>query len=321
MAVKSMGLNAYGLKSAFHASFEQSHKMIARWPNLCTTIQSGNDSETYKWLGSVPSPRVWGTGRKARGLGKETYVVANEKYESTLEVDKDEVADDQTGQIRLRVQELGRRAATFKDYQLAQLLINGESSGFNSYDGVSFFDAAHVSGKSGSQDNQLAFDLSTYDSTASDTPNSPVASTCRQAFSYALSVLMGFKDDYGEIEDYGLDGLVVICTPQNWFTWVAAMQAGLLGQQGTSGGDTNILPVTAEVIAFPWLTDHSKFYLLRTGGVIRPFIFQNREEMTFASLAEGSEEDFHREKWYFGVRGRYKLTYGEWRHAVVVDMS
>ncbi|MEK6676227.1 MAG: hypothetical protein AABZ47_11320 [Planctomycetota bacterium] len=35
------------------------------------------------------------------------------------------------------------------------MLINGETSGFNSYDNTSFFNDAHVSGDSGNQDNKL----------------------------------------------------------------------------------------------------------------------------------------------------------------------
>jgi len=81
-------------------------------------------------------------------LGNESYSIENLKYESTLEVDRDEVADDQTGQIRIRIAELAERAASHKDFLLSQLLINGETAGFNSYDGVSFFNDAHVSGSS-----------------------------------------------------------------------------------------------------------------------------------------------------------------------------
>jgi phage major head subunit gpT-like protein len=64
------------------------------------------------------------------------------KYESTLEVDRDEISDDKTGQIRMRIGELAARAATHKDYLISQLLINGETAGYHSYDGVPFFDDA-----------------------------------------------------------------------------------------------------------------------------------------------------------------------------------
>lgn len=322
MTIRSMGMNVKGLRSEFLATFDEVHKGQAWWNDLCTTIKSDSDSETYRFLGSVPQMRVWGTGRMAKGLGVESYVVANEKYEATLEVDRDEIADDQTGQIMIRIGELARRAAIFKNYQLAQLLINGESTGFNSYDGVSFFDAAHVSGKSGSQDNQLAFDISDYDTKVDSLPDHPAASTLRQAFDYCVQVMSTFKDDQGLIEDPSLDGLVVVTHPCNWRSWLVAVNAPLLGASATAGGgDSNLQTIVPRILPCAYLADLSKFYLLRTGSRIRPFIFQDREPIEFGSLTKDSDEGFRREKYLYGVRGRYKLTYGLWQNAVSCDLE
>ena len=79
---------------------------------------------------------------------------------------------------------------------------------------------------------------------------------------------------------------------------------------------SNVLEGAAQVIAFPWLTAASTWYLLKTDGVIRPFIFQDREPIEFNALAEGSEEAFKREKFLYGVRSRYRLAYGYWQFAV-----
>jgi phage major head subunit gpT-like protein len=76
-----------------------------------------------------------------------------------------------------------------------------------------------------------------------------------------------------------------------------------------------------KVIAVPWFTDVSMWYLLKTDGILRPFIFQNREPIEFAAQAEGSSEEFHREKYYYGIRARYRLTYGRWQHAVRVNFT
>jgi len=157
MAVINTGLLTKGLRSEF---FDRLGKVVTVYQDLSTRIVSTSDSETYRWLGTVPRMREWGTGRLARGLRSESYSVENLKYEATIEVDRDEIADDQTGQIRIRIGELAQRAATHKDYLLTQLLINGDSAGFNGYDGVPFFSHSHVSGQSGTQDNDLSFDVS-----------------------------------------------------------------------------------------------------------------------------------------------------------------
>jgi phage major head subunit gpT-like protein len=87
------------------------------------------------------------------------------------------------------------------------------------------------------------------------------------------------------------------------------------------GNETNILQGIARVISLPWLTDESKCYLLKTDGVVRPFIFQDREPVEFNALAEDSDEGFNREKFLFGVRARYRMAYGYWQFAIRTDFN
>jgi phage major head subunit gpT-like protein len=75
------------------------------------------------------------------------------------------------------------------------------------------------------------------------------------------------------------------------------------------------------VIAFPWLTNDDRWFLLKNNGVIRPFIFQDREPIEFAALAEESEEGFKREKYLFGVRARYRIAYGYWQFAIATQFT
>ena len=77
----------------------------------------------------------------------------------------------------------------------------------------------------------------------------------------------------------------------------------------------------ARIVAFPWLTNISKWYLLKSDGVVRPFIFQDREPVEFTALTENSDEGFRREKFLYGVRARYRITYGYWQFAVRVDFT
>ena len=304
MAIINTGLLTKGLRSEFFNRFEAAATFFR---DLATRIQSNSDSETYKWLGSLPSMREWGTGRLAKGLGTESYSVENLKYEATLEVDRDEISDDKTGQIRIRIAELAERAATHKDFLLAQLLINGETAGFNSYDGVTFFNDAHVSGSSGSQDNQLT-------STAVD-PDLPTTDEFKLALKSAIAALMGFKDDQGEPMALSATGLVGVVPTTLYLTALEAVNATMISNT------SNVVAGAARIVAFPWLTDLSKWYLLKTDGVVRPFIFQDREPIEFTALTEESDEGFRREKFLYGVRARYRMAYGYWQHAVRVDFT
>ena len=302
MAVINTGLLTKGVRSEFFNRFENAQ---THFQDLSTRIQSNSDTETYKWLGSLPRMREWGTGRVARGVRTESYSVENLKYESTLEVDRDEISDDKTGQIRIRIAELAERAATHKDYLISQLLINGESAGFHSYDGVPFFADNHVSGDSGSQDNKLT-------SAATD-PDDPTTVEFKEALKAAIGAMLAFKDDQGDPMALSAGGLIAVVPTTMLLTALETVNSTLVSST------SNVLQGAARIIAFPWITDASKWYLLKTDGVVRPFIFQDREPIEFSALTEDSDEGFRREKFLYGVRARYRMTYGYWQFGVRTD--
>jgi phage major head subunit gpT-like protein len=302
-AIIDTGLSLSGLRSEF---FERFSAAVTYYQDLATRVASTKDKENYKWLGSIPKMREWGTGRRAAGVRTESFDVENMKYEATLEVDRDEIDDDQTGQIRVRVNELAIRAATHKDFLISDLLKNGATAGFNSYDQMSFFNDAHVSGASGSQDNKLT-------ATAVDA-NNPTTDEFKKAFRAALAQMLGFKDDVGDpLSISGGTGLVCVVPASMYLTALEAVSATVISNT------SNVLQGAARIIAFPWLTDQSQWYLLKTDGVLRPFIFQDRAAVEFTALENQSDEGFRREKYLYGVRARYRLTYGMWQYAVLTD--
>ena len=185
------------------------------------------------------------------------------------------------------------------------MLINGGSAGFVSYDGVTFFNDAHVSGSSGNQDNDL-----TYNATDAD---NPTTDEFKKALKQAIGTMMAMKDDQGEPAPIGATGLVCVVPPTMFFTALESINATVIDNT------TNTLNGVARVISMPWLSDASMWYLLKTDGVLRPFIFQDREPVEFNSLTEDSEESFKREKFLYGVRGRYRLTFGYWQFAIRTD--
>jgi phage major head subunit gpT-like protein len=170
---------------------------------------------------------------------------------------------------------------------------------------VSFFADNHVSGDSGAQDNKL---------TASATdPDSPTVDEFKEALKTAIGTMLAFKDDQGDPMALSANGMVAVVPTTMLFTALEAINSTV------ASNTRNALESAARIIAFPWLTDASKWYLLKTDGVVRPFIFQDREPIEFSALTEDSDEGFRREKFLYGVRARYRLTYGYWQFGVRTD--
>jgi phage major head subunit gpT-like protein len=293
------GLSEFGLRSEFFKQFDGTKTYFGDW---ATRVPSSAPKENYKWLGSIPKMREFGTGRLIRGVRVESYELENQKYEATLEIDRDEVSDDQTGQIMIRVRELAQLGATHKDFLISELIKNGASAGFLAYDGQLFFDTDHESGTSGQQSNAVTSDVTT--------TTDPTVDEFKKSIKQAIAKMLAFKNDVGDPVALDSTGLVIVTPPATYFTALEAVGATVIGNT------TNILQGVAQVVSFPWLTDATKWYLLKTNAVIRPFVFQDREPVEFKFLGPESEESFKREKYLAGVRARYALGYGEWRFAV-----
>ncbi len=293
------GLTTSALKGNFFSALKAVQPV---WRQLATVVKSTGPSESYRWLGTVPQMREWGAGRLGKGLRSESYNVENSKYEATIEVDRDELSDDQLGQIVVRVRELARRAGTHPDKLLADLIENGATAGYTSYDGTTYFATDHESGDSGSQSNALTYD-------ATD-PATVTADEFAASYQSAVEAMLSYSDDQGEPFNDGIGKLSVLVPPALWYVAKEALTADMLSST------TNVLSGEAGVIVFPRLSSTDKWYLCRTDVEVRSFVFQDREALEFTSLAEGSEEAFKREKYLYGVRARYAMAYGYWQNCI-----
>lgn len=303
-AIIGTGLNVGALRGEF---FERLAAMPALWADLSTTIKATTKTEKFRFLGSVPPLRAWGHGRLARGLNVESYDVVTEKYESTLSVDRDEIDDDQLGQLRIRVNELASKAAAHKDLLLSDLIVNGGETGFNSYLGVPFFSTALPIRAGGTQSNDVSYDATT--------AAAPTTAEFRAAFSKALAALLGLKDDQGEPLNISATGLVAVVPPTMLVTAMEALNTTIVAQT------SNVLQGAARVMSFSRLTAPEKWYLFKTDGGIRPFVFLDRQPIEFTALEQGTEEAFLRERYLYGVRGRYTMTYGRPEHGIRVTFT
>jgi len=130
----------------------------------------------------------------------------------------------------------------------------------------------------------------------------------------AIGTMLGFKDNLGDPMAISATGLICVVPTTMYLRALEAVSATMVSST------SNVLQGAARIIAFPWLTDASKWYLLKTDGVIRPFIFQDREPVEFTALTEESDEGFRREKFLYGVRARYRLAFAYWQFAVRMDL-
>lgn len=138
--VSSPVLNA--IRTGFRADFQKALEGVQpQFEKVASVIPSTTKSNTYGWLGAMPSFREWVGARQFKSIQEHGYAIVNKTYESSVEVNRDDIEDDNLGIYKPMVQELAREGALFPDEMVFGLLKEGFTT--NCFDGQAFFDTDH----------------------------------------------------------------------------------------------------------------------------------------------------------------------------------
>lgn len=140
--------NLADLFKIYNAAFRSGFGMAQpTWQVLATEVPSVSKENHYAWLGQFPQLREWIGDRAVKSLEAYDYVLKNRKFESTVQVPRDDIEDDTYGVYSPLMQQLGYAAMMHPDEMVWPLLAAGLAS--PCYDGQYFFDVDHpVNGQS-----------------------------------------------------------------------------------------------------------------------------------------------------------------------------
>jgi phage major head subunit gpT-like protein len=293
-----------GLKAEFAMAYKaELDQSVAE--RLATVINTSLPSQKYAWLGTVPPMREFVDERRPSGLAANAVSIADKVFESTIAVDRRAIEDDQLDLIRLRIRDLAARVAGHRH----QMVVEGLASGFtaNSYDGVSFFNTAHPTYAGATYSNRTADALSA------------------AALGDAIAAMMAVPDDQGTPLGIVPDTLLV--GPKNLWTATELVESPVVVYKGNAAHNApstnyiNAFNGKLRVVASPFLTGgfDDYWFLLDTKRPIKGVILQQRSdvpiEFTALEQGSGSESAFMRDRYFYGVRGRYNVGFGLWQTA------
>jgi len=284
--------------------------------SLAFRVDSDQPSETYNWLGMSPVMREWVGGRAAQGFRTNGLTVTNRLFEATVNVSLDDIRRDKTGQFLARIDELPGRAQQHRARLLTDLILTGEAA--VCYDGQFFFDTDHAEGSSGTQSNDLAFDIS--DNGTGGTATAPAASTIQAAVLQAVQAIMGFKDDKGEPVNEGAMNFEVHVPVTFMGETMKALDMPLIG-----GGDSNVLVNNRKFnlisVINPRLTWTTKLAVYNTDGTTKPFIEQVEYDPIMVAIAEDSEHEKLKREHLYSVERMGNVAFGMWQKACLVTLA
>ena len=108
---------------------------------IAMTVPSSSRDETYGWMGQFPAMREWTLPRQVKNLSAAGFTIKNRKFESTIEVAREDIADDRLGIFKPMFAEMGQATRRHPEELIFGLLASGFAT--NCYDGQYFFDVDH----------------------------------------------------------------------------------------------------------------------------------------------------------------------------------
>ena len=306
-------ITARGTRSSFQ---EKLNMVPTIWDTFAQTIPSDAPDEQHVWMGDVPDPREFLSQRNLVGIRDFTYNVANKEYELSFIIDQNSMEDDKHGLINSKISDAATIWATFRDVLFAALMNDGQTSGNNSYDGVTFFNDSHVIGSATSPpesttdvDNLLA---------GSATAPSVITTTEMKLLVQELKIwIQGVTSDTGR-QGYNwpaMSQLVIMASQESEKPLLETLAATLTG-----GGDSNpyFLNLARPVIN-PYLgTTNNYVYIAALRDPTRmPIIYQDRTALQIVVL--NSPDDVAQNHGVLVlIRQRFRMTYGEPRRMAVI---
>jgi phage major head subunit gpT-like protein len=259
---------------------------------LASTIPSGARGNVYPMHAKLAKLRQWEGERKIVNAKSYRYNLDNEKYELTLEVDRDDIEDDNIGVYSMVIDDMGQQSRLWPDDLVFAALLAGGTE--TAYDGTAFFSNSHTLG--------------------SETIDNLFASTALTAdnFAAARAAMMEYSGEDGESLRVRPD--VILVPPALEVKARKIVQASTIVESGAAVD--NVLRGLCEVVVAPQLSTSAggldtTWYLLDTSRPIRPFIFQQRMAPELVSLTSPNDEHvILRDKYLYGVKARGAAGYG-----------
>lgn len=280
---------------------------------------SDQASEQYPFLGQVPRMREWIGGRQAKGLRANSLTIRNRHYESTIEIALRDLRRDKTPQIQARISEFADEGDAHWSTLVSSLIQNGAATAC--YDGQYFFDTDHVEGDSGTQDNDIAVDISGLPCAVHGVVTAPSMEEMQQSIIKGIAQILSFKDDRGRQMNSNARAFLVTVPVSLWIPAVAAVTAITTAALQQNMNPNLLAGMKIDVQMVPELTWTDSFAVWRTDGAVKGLIRQNEMDPQLKLKDEGSEFAFDNDAIQIGIDAWRGADYGLWQRACYVTMT
>jgi len=297
-----------------------SNGLAALAVSVSSALPAGS-SERLDFLGTVAPMREWQGSRQAVQPIEYNFSIKNRKFESSIMLPKDWIVNDKTGNVSQAMSQLSNRYAQWRPKLIADLLNNATVAGaYAAFDGLSFYNAAHVYGTS-TVNNVIPF------STGAG-PTLITAYEAAKSLVKAIQQIITFLDDRGEpINEDITDLTVVVPALANSQMAAVFFQAINLPKLDTGSGsiDNPVFGIgkmfNIHLLVTPRITGVN-VHVLNTSANAAPVVFQeNLAERLMTIKGAGSDFEHDHDAWEQGLKSVGNAGFGRFTDAVQIQYT
>lgn len=279
-----------GFQTRFNLAIEKMRD-LTHWQMFATEVPSTHRTEQYPWVTALPQMKEWISDALFAELEAYKFSIENKFWQSGIQIKREDIEDDNLGIVSPAIDMLAENAARQPDKLIFDLLENGFTGAKGlAYDGQFFFDTDHKDGSGATQSNKAT------------------AALTATSFQDAWVAMASLQDESGE--PLGITPTHVVVPPQ---LRAAALTIVELDRLANGAGNINYKTVQVVVInrlaAFP-----TRWFLFDLSKPLRPFIFQNREDLKFVAQDKLTDEHAFMSRIYrWSAFRRNNAGYGMWQ--------
>lgn len=277
------------LTATFNKALADETKSV--WMKIAMRVPSGSEETVHQWLSRFPQMREWVGEKVLSALRAYQYSIRNRRWETTIEVSRDHLADDNLGIYAAQARLAGESARRLPDEIVMDLVNDGFDN--RCFDGKSFFATDHPYAGSEAFSNKGTKAL-----------NGSTIAKAKASYGAARTAMLKASDETGR--PLGTKPTILLVPPALEDTARSLTSADRL-----EDGKANIYRGTAEVVCDARLTSDTAWFLIDGSRAVKPFIYQEREAPRVVQMTDmGSEMVFLRGVWLFGAEARAAGGYG-----------
>lgn len=267
---------------------------------VATVLPSTKATETLAWIGESPALAAWDGQPRFTGMNTSTYAITHVTYQGGIELRKEDFDDDQAGALSFRIAQLAEAVVENKNTLLMNALINGDAT--TGFDGSNFFANSHAArGDSGNADNLLAGSGTTTANFQTD-------------ITQGIAAMLGFLKENGKPFHANPRMFQVVAPPAIMGSMEEAIGAAIVSNTSNVRNARFVIDTiySAEIGA----DDANDWYLLHTGGSVRPLVMTDREPASLVMDDTTTLAIDRKMRW--SLAGRWKEGYGHHGNAVKI---